>query len=65
MAIPRDIEEGVECDVRIYRIDDLQEISKNNHALRQEQALRAQEMAAQKRRRVPITADRRYRGEIW
>jgi len=44
MAIPRDIEEDVECDVRIYRIDDLQEISKNNHALRQEQALRAQEI---------------------
>jgi glutamyl-tRNA reductase len=44
MAIPRDIEEDVECDVRIYRIDDLQAISKNNHALRQEQALRAQEI---------------------
>jgi len=44
MAIPRDIEEEVECDVRIYRIDDLQEISKNNHALRQEQALRAGEI---------------------
>jgi glutamyl-tRNA reductase len=44
MAIPRDIAEGVECDVKIYRIDDLQAISKNNHALRQEQALRAQEI---------------------
>ncbi len=44
MAIPRDIEDGVECDVKIYRIDDLQAISKNNHALRQEQALRAQEI---------------------
>jgi len=44
MAIPRDIEDDVECDVRIYRIDDLQEISKNNHALRQEQALRAGEI---------------------
>jgi glutamyl-tRNA reductase len=44
MAIPRDIEDDVECDVKIYRIDDLQEISKNNHALRQEQALRAQEI---------------------
>jgi len=44
MAIPRDIEGDVECDVKIYRIDDLQEISKNNHALRQEQALRAQEI---------------------
>ena len=44
MAIPRDIEEGVESEVRLYRIDDLQEISKSNHALRQEQALRAGEI---------------------
>ncbi|WP_292657424.1 glutamyl-tRNA reductase [Nitratifractor sp.] len=44
MAIPRDIAEMPECDVRIFRIDDLQAISKNNHALRQEQALRAGEI---------------------
>ena len=44
MAIPRDIADMPECDVRIFRIDDLQAISKNNHALRQEQALRAAEI---------------------
>ena len=44
MAIPRDIAEMGECNVRLYRIDDLQAISKNNHALRQEQALRAAEI---------------------
>jgi glutamyl-tRNA reductase len=44
MAIPRDIAEIDEADIRIYRIDDLQAISKNNHALRQEQALRAAEI---------------------
>jgi len=44
MAIPRDVAEDVGCDVRIYRIDDLQKISQNNHALRQEQALRAGEI---------------------
>ncbi len=44
MAIPRDIAEMGGCNVRLYRIDDLQAISKNNHALRQEQALRASEI---------------------
>ncbi len=44
MAIPRDVAEMGECNVRLYRIDDLQAISKNNHALRQEQALRASEI---------------------
>ncbi len=44
MAIPRDIAEIDQADVRLYRIDDLQAISQNNHALRQEQALRASEI---------------------
>jgi glutamyl-tRNA reductase len=44
MAIPRDVTDDIGCDVRIYRIDDLQKISRNNHALRQEQALRAGEI---------------------
>jgi len=44
MAIPRDIEDITECDIQIYRIDDLQQISQNNHALRQEQAIRAEEI---------------------
>ena len=41
MAIPRDIEDINDDKIDIYRIDDLQSISQNNHALRQEQALRA------------------------
>jgi len=44
MAIPRDIEEMEEENIRIYRIDDLQEISKSNHAMREEQALQASEV---------------------
>ncbi len=44
MAIPRDIEDISDQDIRIYRIDDLQSISRNNHALRQEQALKAGEI---------------------
>ncbi len=44
MAIPRDIEEMEEENIRVYRIDDLQEISKNNHAMREEQALKASEV---------------------
>ena len=44
MAIPRDIEDINDDKIEIYRIDDLQSISKNNHALRQEQALRAFEI---------------------
>ncbi len=45
MAIPRDIDNGISQDnIKIYFIDDLQEISKNNHALRKEQALVASEI---------------------
>jgi len=40
MAIPRDIDNNINVDnLKIYFIDDLQAISKNNHALRKEQAL--------------------------
>lgn len=41
MAIPRDIAEIDDNNIKIYRIDDLQGISKSNHAMRQEQALLA------------------------
>jgi len=44
MAIPRDIDTIENENIHIYRIDDLQAISKNNHALRQEQALQAGEI---------------------
>jgi len=44
MAIPRDIEEMEEENIRVYRIDDLQAISKSNHAMREEQALQASEV---------------------
>ncbi|PHS41297.1 MAG: glutamyl-tRNA reductase [Sulfurovum sp.] len=44
MAIPRDIEDiGME-KLELFRIDDLRAISQNNHALREEQALRANEI---------------------
>ncbi len=40
MAIPRDISSNIKNEkIKIYYIDDLKEISKNNHALRKEQAL--------------------------
>ncbi len=40
MAIPRDIDKNIIVDrIKTYYIDDLQEISKNNHALRREQAI--------------------------
>ena len=40
MAIPRDIDNSIKQEnLKIFFIDDLQEISKNNHALRKEQAL--------------------------
>ncbi len=40
MAIPRDIDKNINVDrIKTYYIDDLQEISKNNHALRREQAI--------------------------
>jgi len=45
MAIPRDIDENIKFDnIKIYYIDDLQNISKQNHALRKEQALIAHEI---------------------
>ncbi len=45
MAIPRDIEEDIKSeDIDIYYIDDLKEISKQNYALRQEQAFLAEEI---------------------
>ncbi len=44
MAIPRDIADMSDDEVQLFRIDDLQAISKNNHALREEQALRAEEI---------------------
>ncbi len=45
MAIPRDIEDDIPVEnVKIYQIDDLQEISKKNHALRKEQAYIAMEI---------------------
>jgi len=44
MAIPRDIEEMEEENIHVYRIDDLQDISKSNHAMREEQALKASEV---------------------
>ncbi|MEA3491630.1 MAG: glutamyl-tRNA reductase [Campylobacterota bacterium] len=44
MAIPRDIEDMDMEQMQIFRIDDLKDISADNHALRQEQALRASEI---------------------
>ncbi len=44
MAIPRDIEDMEIDRLRIFRIDDLKDISASNHALRQEQALKASEI---------------------
>lgn len=41
MAIPRDIEDIGLDTLQLFRIDDLQTISKSNHALREEQAVRA------------------------
>ena len=41
MAIPRDIEEINLEKLQIFRIDDLKAISQNNHAMREEQAVRA------------------------
>ncbi len=47
IAIPRDIEEVEDEKITIYRIDDLQNISNANHALRQEQAFRASEIVCE------------------
>jgi len=44
MAIPRDIEDIDIEKTELYRIDDLRSISQTNHALREEQAVRAAEI---------------------
>lgn len=45
MAIPRDIDRDIQSEnIKVYYIDDLQEISQNNHALRKEKALEASEI---------------------
>ncbi|OYY25999.1 MAG: glutamyl-tRNA reductase [Sulfurovum sp. 35-42-20] len=44
MAIPRDIEDMELEKLQIFRIDDLRAISHNNHALREEQAVKASEI---------------------
>jgi glutamyl-tRNA reductase len=44
MAIPRDIEEMDVDKLQLFRIDDLRAISEDNHALREEQAVRATEI---------------------
>ncbi len=44
MAIPRDIEDMDLDKLQLFRIDDLRAISQSNHALREEQAVRASEI---------------------
>ena len=44
MAIPRDIDDMHLEKLRLFRIDDLKSISEDNHALRQEQAIKAGEI---------------------
>jgi len=44
MAIPRDIEDMDLEKLHLFRIDDLRSISNDNHALREEQAVRAAEI---------------------
>lgn len=44
MAIPRDIEDMDLKKLQLFRIDDLRAISEDNHALREEQAVRASEI---------------------
>ena len=44
MAIPRDIEDMQLEKLHLFRIDDLRNISNDNHALREEQAVRAAEI---------------------
>jgi len=44
MAIPRDIEDMDLEKLHLFRIDDLRNISNDNHALREEQAVRAAEI---------------------
>ena len=51
MAIPRDIDKSINVDrIKTYYIDDLQEISKNNHALRKEQAVIAADIVKKHKR---------------
>ena len=47
MAIPRDIEDMDLEKLQLFRIDDLRSISSDNHALREEQAVRAAEIVSQ------------------
>jgi len=47
MAIPRDIADMDLPKLELYRIDDLKTISNENHAMRQEQAIRASEIVEQ------------------
>ena len=47
MAIPRDIEDMDLEKLHLFRIDDLRSISNDNHALREEQAVRATEIVAE------------------
>jgi len=47
MAIPRDIEDMGMEKLQLFRIDDLRAISQTNHALREEQAVRAGEIVEQ------------------
>ncbi|BAF71597.1 glutamyl-tRNA reductase [Sulfurovum sp. NBC37-1] len=44
MAIPRDIEDMELEKLQLFRIDDLRAISNDNHAMREEQAVRANEI---------------------
>ncbi len=46
IAIPRDIDDIEDDKITIYRVDNLQNISSTNHALRQEQALAASEIVS-------------------
>ncbi|TET88136.1 MAG: glutamyl-tRNA reductase [Sulfurovum sp.] len=46
MAIPRDIEDMDLEKLNLFRIDDLRSISNDNHALREEQAVRAAEIVS-------------------
>lgn len=46
IAIPRDIDDIEDDKITVYRVDDLQNISSANHALRQEQSLMASEIVS-------------------
>ena len=47
MAIPRDIEDMDVDKLQLFRIDDLKAISQSNHAMREEQAVRASSIVEQ------------------